>query len=132
MKRHFKYLILFSIIIVIILFFKIFYTDTFHKKEIFYTNLDFNIKIPLNTRIYYGAICVGRISTISFDLGKKEQRIEFYLYKEYIYYIARSDSSIIFKVDDINNIKLISITTNSTEPHFILPGKEYINSIIER
>jgi len=109
--------------------FIIFSCDILHRKNIYYADVDFNISIPIGTRIYYSDLYVGRVSKIFYCVKEREKVIEFYLFEEFLY-IAKKDSVLILKTDEVNNIKMISIHTNS-EDSVLLPERGYFNSTIE-
>jgi hypothetical protein len=129
MKRYIKYIIIF-LVIVVFSFFIIFNSDIFHEKYYYYSNIDFYVSVPVDTRIYFSDLYVGRVKSIRYDIEKEEKIIEFYIFVEYIN-LLKFSSKLILRVDDENNLKRIYIYKDKKDSTLI-PEGGYLDSIVER
>jgi len=130
MKRYFKIIIL-SLAVILILGFIIYNSEIFNKRIFYYANVDFNINIPIGTRIYHSDLRIGRVSKIYYFLERKEKMIEFYLFEDFSF-IARYNSKLILRVDEENNIRRISICIDDTDLGLLIPEREFFDSIVVR
>ena len=120
-----------SLILILLLLLAFLSCESLKKKTFYHTDLDFDTKIFIGTRIYYGDVYVGRVSKIYISIEKKEKEVEFFLFVEYSD-IGREGSKIIFKVDSDNIVKWIDIVTEiDFENSIKLPEGGYFISTID-